>query len=237
MESNHALADNDEFANRPARQPDYASESAGLVRLAAAQMGPRANLLQEIADVALSVCNAGSAGISLVEGTGDSRHFRWLAVAGRCADLRGKTTAWDECPCAMTLEARTPQLFIRPQDEFPCLRFLGVDVAEGIVVPIPTTDTPLWAIWVMSDEEGRQFDLEDVRLLSNLAVFAGAALTVVDARDSGIENDQRHNEFIAMLGHELRHPMAPIGSAVGAAARLCADNAKAVEVLPSHDGS
>ncbi|WP_241495926.1 hybrid sensor histidine kinase/response regulator [Paraburkholderia monticola] len=54
---------------------------------------------------------------------------------------------------------------------------------------------------------------------------------VVDARDSGIASDQRHNEFIAMLGHELRNPMAPIDSAIGAAVRLCADNAKAVEVL------
>jgi signal transduction histidine kinase len=68
-------------------------------------------------------------------------------------------------------------------------------------------------------------------LLTNLAVSAGAALTIVDARDTGEESERRHSEFIAMLGHELRNPMAPIDSAVGAAKQLCADNEQAVAVL------
>ncbi|MFL9911902.1 hypothetical protein [Paraburkholderia sp. RL17-337-BIB-A] len=141
MESNRAPASNDELANRTARQPDYALENRALVRLAKAQTGPKANLLQEIAEAALTVCNAGSAGISLVETVGESRHFRWLAVAGLCADLRGKTTAWDECPCGVTLQAGAPQLFIQPQDRFPSLQFPGVNVVEGIVVPIPGGDS------------------------------------------------------------------------------------------------
>jgi signal transduction histidine kinase/CheY-like chemotaxis protein len=231
MGTNLVPGNNDELANRPARQPDYASENSALVRLARAQTGPKSNLLHEVAEAALSVCNAGSAGISLVEGVGERRHFRWLAVAGLCADLQGKTTEWDECPCAVTLKAGSPQLFIRPQDHFSCLELPDINVTEGVIVPIPGGDAHLGAIWVMSHVDERRFDREDVRLLSNLAVFAGAALTVVDERESGIESDQRHSEFIAMLGHELRNPMAPIDSAIGAAKRLCADNARAVEVL------
>ncbi|MGB8419608.1 ATP-binding protein [Paraburkholderia sp.] len=223
--------DNDLLGSRRAREPDYAAENNALVRLAKAQMGAKANLLEQIAEAALSVCDAGSAGISLVEGVGEKRQFRWLAVAGLCADLRGETTAWDECPCGVTLQSGSPQLFIRPQDHFQCLQFPGVNVTEGIVVPIPGGEAQLGAIWVMSHVDERKFDSEDVRLLSNLAVFAGAALTIVDARDSGIESDRRHSEFIAMLGHELRNPMAPIDSAIGAAKRLCADNETAVEVL------
>jgi signal transduction histidine kinase/CheY-like chemotaxis protein len=131
----------------------------------------------------------------------------------------------------VTLQSGSPQLFIRPQDHFQCIQFPGVNVTEGIVVPIPGGEAQLGAIWVMSHVDERKFDSEDVRLLSNLAVFAGAALTIVDARDSGIESDRRHSEFIAMLGHELRNPMAPIDSAIGAAKRLCAENETAVEVL------
>jgi len=231
MESNRPLTGNDELANRPTRQPDYAAENKALVRLARAQTGPKTSLWQEIAEVALAVCEAGSAGISLVEGSGENRSFRWQAVAGVCAGLRGKTTAWNECPCGVTLRKGMPQLFIRPQLHFSCLRVANVDVVEGVVVPIASGDVQLGAIWVMSHTAERRFDREDVRILSNLAIFAGAALTIVDARDSGIASDQRHNEFIAMLGHELRNPIAPIDSAIGAAARLCADNARAVEVL------
>ncbi|MFL9863459.1 ATP-binding protein [Paraburkholderia fungorum] len=199
--------------------------------LARVQAGPRSEFLQAIADTALSLCHADSAGISLVEGPDDKRVFRWFAVAGLCAELRGKTTTWDECPCGVTLESGAPQLFIDPQAQFPCLRFPGVNVPEGIVVPIPADNGALGAIWVMSHAEDRRFDLEDVRLLSNLAVFAGSGLTIVNARDSGEESDRRHNEFIAMLSHELRNPMTPIDGAISAAKRLCAEDERAVEVL------
>ncbi|MFM0131656.1 hybrid sensor histidine kinase/response regulator [Paraburkholderia sediminicola] len=131
----------------------------------------------------------------------------------------------------MTLDSGAPQLFINPQVRFRCLQLPGLDVPEGIVVPIPADNGELGAIWVMSHAEDCRFDLEDVRLLSNLAVFAGSGLTIVNARDSGEESDRRHNEFIAMLSHELRNPMTPIDGAISAAKRLCAEDERAVEVL------
>lgn len=231
MESNRAPSQTDELARRPARAADYAAENRALVALARVQAGPRSEFLQAIADTALSLCHADSAGISLVEGPDDNRVFRWFAVAGLCADLRGKITTWNECPCGVTLEAGAPQLFINPQARFPCLRFPGVEVPEGIVVPIPADNGALGAIWVMSHAQDCRFDLEDVRLLSNLAVFAGSGLTIVNARDSGEESDRRHNEFIAMLSHELRNPMTPIDGAISAAKRLCVEDERAVEML------
>jgi signal transduction histidine kinase/CheY-like chemotaxis protein len=231
MGNKHPSSQFDVLAQRPARAAGHAVENLALVELARALTGPRDNLLQAISDAALRLCRAGSAGISLVESHGDSRVFRWLAAAGLCADLRGKTTAWDECPCGVTLDANEPQFFVRPQDDFACLQFPGIDVPEGVVVPIPADGEQLGAIWVMSHTPDHEFDLEDVRLLSNLAVFAGAALKTVGERDDGTANDRRHNEFIAMLGHELRNPMAPIDGAIAAAKLLCVENGKALDVL------
>ncbi|MGF6410065.1 sensor histidine kinase [Paraburkholderia sp. MM5482-R1] len=231
MESNRKRTQTDVLSTRPPRTADHAAENAVLLRLARAQTGSRERLLQEIVDAALLLCNAGSSGISLVEETDVGREFRWLAVAGLCVGLQGKATAWRECPCGLTLELGEPQLFVRPQEHFPSLHFPGVEITEGLVVPIPTESGFAGAIWVMSHIPERQFDFEDVRLLSNLSVSAGAALTVMDARDTGADNDRRHGEFIAMLGHELRNPIAPIDSAIGAAKKLCADNERAVEVL------
>jgi len=158
-----------ELARRPARAPDYAAESQALVALARAQAGSRADFLQAVADTAMSLCSAGSAGISLIEQQDDERFFRWLAVSGLCAGLRGKTTAWDECPCGITLHAGIAQLFVEPQTQFPCLAFPGICVPEGIVVPINVAGRDLGAIWAMSHREDRRFDAEDARLLSNLA--------------------------------------------------------------------
>ncbi|WP_029971932.1 hybrid sensor histidine kinase/response regulator [Paraburkholderia graminis] len=220
-----------ELARRPVRAPDYAAENEALVALARAQAGSRSDLLRAIADTALSLCSAGSAGISLIEQEQGKQVFRWLAVSGLCAGLQGKITAWDECPCGTTLQAGTAQLFVEPQARFPCLSFPGICVPEGVVVPVNVAGRNLGAIWVMSHRDDCRFDLEDVRLLSNLAVFAGSSLTIVGARDLSEESERRQNEFIAMLAHELRNPMAPIDSAIGAAKRLCADNQRATSVL------
>jgi signal transduction histidine kinase/ActR/RegA family two-component response regulator len=223
--------DADELARRTARAADHARENLALLRLARAQTGSRDALLQAIANEALALCNAGSAGISLLEGPPHNRSFRWLAVAGSCAGLQGKSTAWNECPCGVTLDAGRPRLFVRPEEQFGCLRFAGIDVHEGIVVPIPSDSGQLGAIWAMSHDAACRFDGEHARVLSSLAVVAGAALTMANVRDDGAESDRRHNEFIAMLGRELRNPLAPIDGAISAAKRLCAANEKADAVL------
>lgn len=231
MVSNPVDGGADALCGRTARAADHRAENQALVALARAQTGPRQDLLQSIADTALSPCRAGSAGISLIEDVDGKPVFRWLAVSGMCAALQGKTTAWDECPCGVTLESGAPRLFVRPQEQFACLAWPGVDVPEGIVVPIQADGEQLGAIWVMSHTNTCRFDLEDVRLLTDLSVFAGSALAVVNARDSGQETDRQHNEFIAMLGHELRNPMTPIDGAITTAMRLCSDKQQAVDVL------
>ncbi|WP_109476490.1 ATP-binding protein [Paraburkholderia sp. C35] len=238
----------DDLKDRPARKPDHAAEVRTLVTVAGAQTGRRDTLLQAIANAALGACGAGSAGISLLETTPEGEPvFRWRAVAGACAAFEGKTTAWAECPCGMTLELGAPQLFVEPHTFFKSLRDAGASMTEGIVTPIPirgSESKQLGAIWVASHDNHR-FDSEDVRLLGNLAVLAGAALTLLDAQQAAeaetavAEQAQRaledaahrRDEFIAMLGHELRNPMAPIDSSIAALKLLCAGEEQATDVL------
>ena len=238
----------DDLKDRPARAPDHAAEVRTLVTVAGAQTGRRDTLLQAIADAALGACRAGSAGISLLETTAEGNAvFRWRAVAGACAGFEGKTTEWAECPCGMTLELGAPQLFVEPHTFFKSLRDAGAVMTEGIITPIPIRgqeSKQLGAIWVASHDEHR-FDREDVRLLGNLAVLAGAALTLLDAQQAAeaeaaaaqqarraLEDAaHRRDEFIAMLGHELRNPMAPIDSSIAALKLLCAGEEQATDVL------
>jgi GTP-sensing pleiotropic transcriptional regulator CodY len=79
-------------------------------------------------------------------------------------------------------------------------------VPEGLIVPIETDGVQLGAIWAMSHSNDCRFEREDVRLLTNLAFVAGAALTVVDARDLNEEQRKRHDEFIALLRPRTAKP-------------------------------
>lgn len=89
----------------------------------------------------------------------------------------------------------------------------------------------LGAICVMPHTADRPFDQEDIRLLSSLAIFAGAALTVVDARDLREQQSQRYVEFVAQVAHELRNPLAPIDNAIEATAAFCPANERALKTL------
>jgi signal transduction histidine kinase/ActR/RegA family two-component response regulator len=238
----------DDLKDRPARAPDHAAEVNTLVTVAGAQTGRRDSLLQAIAAAALTACRAGSAGISLLETTREGEAvFRWRAVAGACAGFEGRTTTWADCPCGMTLELGSPQLFVEPHTFFKSLRDAGAVMTEGIITPIPircSESKQLGAIWVASHDAHR-FDREDVRLLDNLAVLAGAALTLLDAQQAAEAEAEaaqqarraledaahRRDEFIAMLGHELRNPMAPIDSSITALKLLCAGEEQATDVL------
>jgi signal transduction histidine kinase len=67
----------------------------------------------------------------------------------------------------------------------------------------------------------RSFDAVTIRLATALANLAASAISTADLyeREAGLRRraedaDRRKDEFLAMLGHELRNPLAPIRNAV-----------------------
>jgi signal transduction histidine kinase/ActR/RegA family two-component response regulator len=63
---------------------------------------------------------------------------------------------------------------------------------------------------LVTDKEQGDFTEEDESLLGQLATVASLALQHVEARISLEDADRRKNQFLAMLSHELRNPLAPI---------------------------
>jgi len=235
-----------QLESRPKRPPQLAAENAALVSLARALTGAEEDLLQLLADTALALCSADSSGISLVEHPiADDSRFEWVAAAGICWPHVGASTPVNESPCGITIALGAPQLFGLPQRYFDALRGPTPEVIEGLVVEIPLGAGANGTIWVMSHREDRKFDLEDVRILTSLADFAGAALTVIRARKdaaqqaaeavavrAALEQSEQHREnFISVLGHELRNPMSPIDSAIAAAKRASSGNETVTGIL------
>ena len=66
----------------------------------------------------------------------------------------------------------------------------------------------------------RRFGPDDLALALDLAGRAAIAIDNARLYRDVQENDRRKNEFLAMLAHELRNPLAPMRSAVEIVQRL-----------------
>ncbi|TAM00377.1 MAG: response regulator [Paraburkholderia sp.] len=235
-----------ELAGRPRRSPDFAAENSALHRLAQAVAEADTTVLQVLSDIALMLCNAGSAGISLLENGGDHEPaFCWTALSGRCAEFVGRVIPREDSPSGVTLALGAAQLFAVPQRHFACLGNAIPQIVEELVVPIPGTPGPWGALWVMSHDAEHRFDAEHGRILGSLANFTCAALAITRtravaearaaeaeaARDALAAAEAHKDEFIATLGHELRNPIGPIDSALAAARPLTGDNPPVLSAL------
>src|SRR3954468_9624438 len=80
-----------------------------------------------------------------------------------------------------------------------------------IVVPLIARDTPLGAIVCCLAR--RQFEPADLALIENLAGRAATALDNAQLFQTIRDGERRKDEFLAMLGHELRNPLAAITNA------------------------
>jgi len=89
-----------------------------------------------------------------------------------------------------------------------------------IVVPLISRHKILGALTLATSESGRRFDQQDLAFVEELARRAGTAidnsLLYSDAEEAAKRlayADRSKDEFLAMLAHELRNPLAPIKSA------------------------
>lgn len=216
-----------ELTSRSQRPPDFEGESHALGSLLATLSTSPRTVLQKLAEAALALCRAHSAGISLLAQENGVPVIRWRALAGQFAAHEGSTLPRAFSPCGTVLDRDAMQLMIRPVRHFSCIDALGPAIEETLTIPIHVNREALGTIWVVAHDRTRQFDAEDARLITSLAIFAGAALELLNsldrveidlserarATDPALAVDRNQDRFIAILAHELRHPLAPIRNA------------------------
>ena len=71
----------------------------------------------------------------------------------------------------------------------------------------------------LADKLEGDFTDDDEAILVQLSRIAAIAVENSKLYEDMRENDQRKDEFLAMLAHELRNPLAAIGNAVGVTTR------------------
>ena len=102
----------------------------------------------------------------------------------------------------------------------------GFGIGALCVVPLVARGRTIGAMAALQAGSGRRFGAEDASLIGELAQRAALALDNVrlfgDSRDALCEAEvanRAKDEFLAMLGHELRNPLAPIVTSLELMAR------------------
>jgi signal transduction histidine kinase len=205
------LADVDiksELDVRPLRQPDYEREHEAFALLAAELASHPHNMLQKLVEVAVALCGAHTAGISLIDGD----LFRWEAVAGVFAAARGGTMPRQASPCGVCIDRDSTQLMRLPDRCFPSL-FAEPRFVEMLVIPFHHHGKPVGTVWIVSHSSDGRFDREDERIVHILARYASAGWQLWKAYQNAAESSRRKDRLLATLGHELRNPLAAITAA------------------------
>ena len=180
----------DDLNRRTPRPPRPVAERNGLRRLSETLRNQPESILQTLCDVALDVCAADTAGMSILERLDSEAIFRWRALAGIYAPHLGGMTPRDFSPCGTTMDRGTPQLFSRLDRHFTYFKAVKPQVVEALLVPFYVGDTPAGTMWVVAHDKRRQFDREDARVLTTMASFAGAAYGLL----LSLQNDAGQSE-------------------------------------------
>ena len=204
----------DALNDRPSRPPDYQAESGALVAMAQAIASAPEDILQTLAETTLGLCKADSAGVSIAEEEGGREIFRWHAIAGRYAAHRWGTTPRHFSPCGTVMDQNTLMLFSNPGRHFTYLNEVDPPIVEALLFPFAVGGKVIGTLWVMANDGRRKFEIEDARLLGNLAKFVSTAYQVRLSLKVTQEAERRKDEFLAVLAHELRNPLAPMHNAV-----------------------
>ncbi|HKP65480.1 MAG TPA: response regulator, partial [Casimicrobiaceae bacterium] len=90
----------------------------------------------------------------------------------------------------------------------------GLTAHSVLLAPLLVRGRTLGVVTLGIDSPSRQFDADTHAMVAELATRAATAVDNALLFRKIQDEDQRKNEFLAMLAHELRNPLAPISNAV-----------------------
>lgn len=188
-----------QLRGRPARAPDHAAENHALRALVDSLARDPGGALKRLTDVTLELTRAHSVGVSLLEMHEGSPVFRWHAISGRFAPHEGGFLPRDQSPCGLVVDSGEAQLMASPEQAFPLLRGAAPPIHEALLVPFQVLGETVGTLWIVSHEEERRFDTEDLRLVANLTSVASLIYLMRTSLDTALATGEELRRANARL--------------------------------------
>jgi signal transduction histidine kinase/CheY-like chemotaxis protein len=190
----------DELQRRPSRPPDLEAENRALTSLMRALAESPDAVLQRMVETMRDTFDVGSAGCSVLVDKGDAPRFYWPAIAGAWKTHIGGGIPRSFCPSGDVLDRNIPLLFTRPQRRYTYLKDVEPGIEECLLAPFHINGIAIGTLWLVSHDQQRKFDREDLRLLLNLTEFASSAYQAF-----AFSERMRHLNEALLLGALSQH--------------------------------
>src|SRR6266446_3249546 len=119
----------DELHHRIAHKADYQREKLAIQDLARQMAQQPDQVLPHLVHLAMELCGAHSAGISLYEAQPPGPGiFRWRHLAGRYANFLGGSAPRDFSPSGVCFDVGHPILMARPERVYTVLHVLAITI-------------------------------------------------------------------------------------------------------------
>ncbi|MDF5729510.1 MAG: PAS domain S-box protein [Rhizonema sp. PD38] len=189
-----------ELSRRSPKTLNLQAENQALHTLAQQLAKSPETMLKTLVGIARDLCQAGTVGVSLLELSSSGEEiFRWVVIAGEWEQYEQGIIPKDFSPCGVCLERGAPQLYLYPERYFTYFKQAKPTIFESLVIPFVIDEQPLGTIWIVSHDEQRQFDSEDMRIMTSLANMTAAALQNSRARQTAVDAQQALQESQAQI--------------------------------------
>jgi len=210
------LREDSEFASRRLHTRDAARQMVGLQRLSRAFVETPDTILQELVDIAIDLCEAESAGISVERPDGtDETFYQWVAAAGDYQSFFNAMLPRYPSACGICLERGAPQHFRVGKRFFDILGVEAPLVADGLLLPWRDGDTR-GTIFVISHSRTEAFDSEDLRMMRTLADFATIAMRNRRQQETMVKQAElaAAASMADRLAHQINNPLQSLTNLV-----------------------
>ena len=178
-------------------------------RLVRSVLNSDESVLQELVNIAVDLCGADSAGLSLVlPNATDSVCHRWVATAGKYTPFMGVDLPRYPSACGVSLERGGPQHFRFEPEYFEILGIEAQPISDGITLPWQIDDLQ-GTLFILSHQRHEAFDLRDCQMMELLSDFAALAIRQRRHQDDFLKQAAR-TSAISMLGHDTVAALNPL---------------------------
>ncbi|HEY5809643.1 MAG TPA: histidine kinase dimerization/phosphoacceptor domain -containing protein [Povalibacter sp.] len=167
---------------QPERLPNLPAQLAAFCELSAVLAEDPRKAIRRFLEIAIRLCHAGSAGLSVVRSSGTGEAIvRWEAVSGALALHEGTDTPRDSSPCGLCLDAGATILIGQPERVFDFLRNTPPSILEDLIVPLRDhANNLLGTLWVTHHDATSRFSSDDAHVLEQLAIQLALALRLLE---------------------------------------------------------